>query len=106
MKLSIIVVNQNNSLLLKQTLNSLEDATKNIDYELIVINNYLKDESAGTLQSNFPYVNFISNETDLGTAKANNQALKISSGEYVLLVNPDTICINGSLEKMISFMDV
>ncbi|HEY2583930.1 MAG TPA: glycosyltransferase family 2 protein [Mucilaginibacter sp.] len=106
MKLSIIVVNHNNGLLLKQTLNSLVDAAKNIDYELIVINNSSKDGSLEMLQNNFPDITAVFNETDFGTAKANNQALKISSGEYVLLVNPDTICINGSLEKMISFMDV
>ncbi|HEY4325819.1 MAG TPA: glycosyltransferase family 2 protein [Mucilaginibacter sp.] len=105
MKLSIIVVNHYKSLLLKQTLNSLVNAAKNIDYELIVINNSLKDGSLEMLQSSFPNITLISNETDFGIAKANNQALKISNGEYVLLVNPDTICVDGSLEKMISFMD-
>jgi GT2 family glycosyltransferase len=105
MKLSVIVVNHNNSLLLKQTLKSLVDAAKNIDYELIVIDNFSKDGSHGMLQNAFPSISVVLNETDLGIAKAYNQALKLSTGEYALLVNPDTICINGSLEKMIAFMD-
>jgi len=106
MKLSIIVVNHNNGFLLKQTLSSLVDAAKNIDYELIVVDNCSKDGSLEMLQNAFPGISVVCNETDLGIAKANNQALKMSNGEYVLLVNADTICISGSLEKMLSFMDV
>jgi GT2 family glycosyltransferase len=105
MKLSLIVVNHNNCLLLKQTLNSLINAAKDIDYELFIVDNASADGSLAMLKNDFSGFHVISNETDLGIAKANNQALQLCSGEYVLLVNPDTICINGSLDKMISFMD-
>jgi GT2 family glycosyltransferase len=106
MKLSLIVVNHNNCLLLKQTLNSLINAAKDIDYELFIVDNASTDGSLAMLKNDFSGFHVISNETDLGIAKANNQALQLCSGEYVLLVNPDTICINGSLDKMITFMDV
>jgi GT2 family glycosyltransferase len=105
MKLSLIVVNHNNCLLLKQTLNSLINAAKDIDYELFIVDNASTDGSLAMLKNDFSGFHVISNETDLGIAKANNQALQLCSGEYVLLVNPDTICINGSLDKMITFMD-
>jgi GT2 family glycosyltransferase len=105
MKLSLIVVNHSNCLLLKQTLNSLINAATNIDYELFIVDNASKDGSLAMLEKDFPEANIISNENDFGIAKANNQALKLCTGEYVLLVNPDTICVNGSLEKMTSFMD-
>jgi len=105
MKLSLIVVNHNNCLLLKQTLNSLINASTNIDYELFIVDNASTDGSLAMLKNDFSEFHVISNETDLGIAKAKNQALQQCNGEYVLLVNPDTICINGSLDKMIAFMD-
>jgi GT2 family glycosyltransferase len=105
MKLSLIVVNHNNCLLLKQTLNSLINAAANIDYELFIVDNASTDGSLAMLKNDFGEFHVISNETDLGIAKANNQALQQCSGEYILLVNPDTICINGSLYKMLAFMD-
>jgi len=106
MKLSVIVVNRNNGGLIKQTLNSITNACKGIDYELFVVDNASIDASVEIVQSNFPKAQLIVNETEIGVATANNQALKHCSGEYILLVNADTICVNGSLEKMTSFVDM
>ena len=106
MKLSLILVNQNNCALLKQSLNALVSACKNIDYEIFVVDNASTDKSLEMLETDFPDIHLIANETDFGIAKANNQALNHCSGEYVLMVRPDTFCNNGSLEKMMSFMDM
>ncbi|MDB5088561.1 MAG: hypothetical protein JWR09_2555 [Mucilaginibacter sp.] len=105
MKLSVIVVNRNTCLLLKQALNSLIDACKTIDYELLIVDNASADQSLEMLANNFPGIKVIANETDLGVAKANNQALKLCTGEYILLVSPDTITVKDAVEKMITFMD-
>jgi len=105
MKLSVIVVNQNAGLLLRTALISLINACKNIDYELFIVDNASTDKSLELLASEFPEAQVIANETDQGIAKASNQALKVSTGEYILLVNPDTISGKDSLEKMCAFMD-
>jgi GT2 family glycosyltransferase len=91
--------------MLKQALNSLIDACKSIDYELFIVDNASADHSLDMLANNFPDLKVIANDTDNGIAKANNQALNLCTGEYVLLVSPDTITISGSVEKMINFMD-
>ncbi len=105
MKLSIIVVNKNACKLLKQALNSLIDACKNIDFELFIVDNASTDGSPEMIKNDFPEAHLISNTTDQGIAKANNQALRLTAGEYVFLVSADTICGKDSLEKMTAFMD-
>jgi GT2 family glycosyltransferase len=105
MKLSVVLVNHNNCALLEQSLNSLLSAVKDIESELFVVDNASTDRSREMLENTFPTVEVIANDTDLGLAKANNQALRLCTGEYVLLVRPDTFCNSGSLEKMMAFMD-
>src|ERR1700712_1788372 len=75
MKLSVILVNHNNCALLEQSLNSLFTATKEIESELFVVDNASTDRSLEMLGINFPTVGVIANDTDLGLAKANNQAI-------------------------------
>jgi GT2 family glycosyltransferase len=105
MKLSVIVVNRNACALLNKALISLINACKNIDYELFIVDNASADKSLEMLENDFPQAHLIANITDNGIAKANNQALALSTGEYILLVNADTISGKDSPEKMISFMD-
>jgi GT2 family glycosyltransferase len=105
MKLSVIIVNQNTCILLKQALTSLINACKNIDYELFIVDNASSDKSLEMIANGFPDAKVIANETNPGIAKANNQALQLCTGEYILLVNADTISVKDSLVKMISFMD-
>jgi len=105
MKLSVLIVNRNACTLLKQALNSIVNACKNIDYELVIVDNASADKSLEMLESEFPNAHIIANTTDNGIAKANNQALEIATGEYVLLVNADTICGKDTIEKMCAFMD-
>jgi len=105
MKLSVLIVNRNACALLRQSLNSITNACKHIDYELFVVDNASTDKSLEMLEKEFPEARVISNNTDLGIAKANNQALILAGGEYVLLVNADTISGKDSIEKMCAFMD-
>ena len=105
MKLSIIIVNHNACTLLKQAVNSLINACKEIDYEILIVDNASDDRSLEMLSVNFPELNIIANDVDHGIAKAGNQAIKVATGEYVLMVNADTISLKDSIEKMTAFMD-
>ena len=105
MKLSVIIVSQNACKLLKQALNSVINSIKNIDYELLVVDNASTDGSAEMLVTEYPEVQLIANDTNLGITKASNQALRMATGEYILMVNADTISGKDSIEKMIAFMD-
>jgi len=105
MNLSIIVVNHNTRILLKQSITSLVEACKHIDHELIVVDNASTDHSLEMLATSFPKIQVIANSENEGIAKANNQALQLCTGEYILLVSADTLAIKDSVEKMIAFMD-
>ncbi|MCQ2284904.1 MAG: glycosyltransferase family 2 protein [Bacteroidales bacterium] len=105
MKLSIIIVNYNVSCFLEQALNSVYKALKNVEGEVYVVDNNSVDGSLAMLATKFPQVHVIANKENVGFAKANNQAIRISSGEYVLLLNPDTVVEEDTFEKCIQFMD-
>jgi len=77
---------------------------KNIDGEIIVIDNNSDDDSFLFFQNSFPEVHFIWNKTNNGFAKANNQALKIAKGDIILFLNPDTIIPEDCFEKCIAFV--
>lgn len=91
MQLSIIIINYNVKYFLEQCLCSVLHATKQIEAEIIVVDNNSPDDSIFYLRNKFPQVKFIENDTNVGFAKANNQALKMCKGEYILYLNPDTL---------------
>lgn len=112
MKLSVIIVNYNVKYFLEQTLNSIDAAAKsfysvnqNFSFEIIVVDNNSVDGSSELIRKKFPHIHLIENKINSGFAKANNQALRISRGEYVLLLNPDTVLEENTFEKTIQFMD-
>ena len=105
MKLSIIIVNYNVSYFLEQCLQSVYAALKHVDAEVFVVDNHSVDNSVEMVQTKFPQVKLISNTENLGFSKANNQAIRLAEGEYVLLLNPDTVVEADTFEKIISFMD-
>jgi GT2 family glycosyltransferase len=105
-KLSIVIVNYNVKYFLKQCLDSVDNAIKNIDAEVFVVDNNSTDGSVEMVTNDYPKVNFIHNKINVGFSKANNQAIKVSKGEYVLLLNPDTVVKEDTFEKVIDFMDV
>ena len=80
------------------------NAVKELDAEIIVVDNHSTDGSMGYLQPLFPSVTFIANEQNPGFAKANNQALAVCGGEYVLFLNPDTLVPEDCLQKSLSFI--
>ncbi|MGL4292405.1 MAG: glycosyltransferase [Bacteroidales bacterium] len=105
MKLSIVIVNYKVKYFLEQCLISLQKAVVHIPHEIFVVDNDSQDDSIEYLKPLFPDVNFIVNQKNVGFAKANNQAIKISSGEYVLLLNPDTLLGEGVIERVLEFLD-
>jgi O-antigen biosynthesis protein len=105
MKLSVVIVNYNVKHFLEQCLHSVEKASKNIQTEVFVVDNNSVDGSKGMLIRKFPNVKLILNDRNLGFSKANNQAIKRATGEYILLLNPDTVVEEDTFEKVIAFMD-
>jgi GT2 family glycosyltransferase len=104
-KISVIIVNYNVEYFLEQCLNSCEKALKNVSGEIFVVDNNSIDGSNAMVKKKFPQVTLIENKKNVGFSKANNQAIEISSGEYVLLLNPDTVVEEDTFEKVVAFMD-
>jgi len=105
MKLSVIIVNYNVRHFLEQCLYSVRKATKNIETEVWVVDNNSVDGSVEMLKEKFPDVKLIDNKKNVGFSAANNQAIRQSTGEYVLLLNPDTVVEEETFTKTIAFMD-
>src|SRR6266496_567365 len=104
-ELSIIIVNYNVRHFLEQCLCSVQKAIRNINAEIVVVDNSSVDNSIAYLKPQFQAVKFLANDTNLGFAKACNQGLRLSSGKYILFLNPDTIVTEDCFEKSISFLD-
>ncbi len=99
------MVNYNQCNLLKQSLNSLINAGKSVDYEVIIVDNASCDNSIEMVSYQFPQFQILANQVDEGITKAYNRAIEKATGEYILLVNADTICGKDTLEKVLEFMD-
>lgn len=104
-KLSVIIVNYNVEFFLEQCLNSVIKAAESITSEIFVVDNNSIDGSVEMVNSKFPDIQLIANKDNRGFSKANNQAIEISSGEYILLLNPDTVVEEDTFQKVIDFMD-
>ena len=105
MKLSIIIVNYNVQYFLAQCLDSVQKAIANMEAEVWVVDNASQDGSLTMLKEKFPWVKVIANRENVGFARANNQAAREASGEYVLLLNPDTVVEADTFEKVVAFME-
>ena len=105
MKISIIIVNYNVKFFLEQCLCSVYNALHNINAEVYVVDNNSVDGSCSMVKEKFPNVKLIENKQNVGFSKANNQAINLSSGEYVLLLNPDTVVEENTFSKILGFMD-
>jgi GT2 family glycosyltransferase len=105
MKLSVIIVNYNVKHFLEQCLYSIRKASRGLGVEVWVVDNNSVDGSIEMLKEKFPEVKVIENKKNAGFSVANNQAIKQSAGEYVLLLNPDTIVEEETFSKTIAFMD-
>ena len=105
MKLSVVLVTHNMCVLLKQSLIALISACDHLDYELIVIDDASTDRVAAMLRTEFPAAELIVNRTQLGIAKSRNIGIAKATGEYVLLVNADTITAANAVDCTVKFMD-
>lgn len=103
--LSIIIINWNVKELLRKCLNSIYNTVLNVSFEIIVVDNASKDGSSEMVKKEFPEVKLVINKKNLGFPKANNQAIKVSNGEYILLLNPDTVVRGNALEQMVDFLE-
>lgn len=105
MKLSIVIVNYNVRFFLESALLSVRDAIKGIEAEVFVVDNNSVDDSVEMVKAKFPEIKVIANRENVGFSKANNQAIALAKGEYVLLLNPDTVVEEDTFSKCIAFMD-
>jgi GT2 family glycosyltransferase len=90
---------------LEQCLLSVREALKGMDAEVFVVDNASIDGSVEMLREKFEEVRLIANKENVGFSKANNQAIRISKGEYILLLNPDTLVEEDTFVKVVNFMD-
>ncbi len=105
MDLTVITVNYNVRQFLENALTSIGRALEGIDGEVIVVDNASRDKSVEMVRKAFPDVQVIANEENVGFAKANNQALRVAKGKYILLINPDSIVQEDTFRVMIRYLD-
>lgn len=104
-KLSVIVVNWNKKDLLRNCLASVYRYPPKEDFEVIVVDNASTDGSRDMVRSEFLSVRLVENEKNVGFSKANNQAIELADGEYVLLLNSDAEVLEGSIQALCAFLD-
>ena len=90
---------------MEQALISVSKASTNLDIEVFVVDNNSADGSVEMVKAKFPTVKLIINELNVGFSKANNQAIEKATGEYILLLNPDTVIEVDTLDKCVNFMN-
>jgi GT2 family glycosyltransferase len=105
MELSVIIVNYNVKHFLEQCLHSVLKASKTVSTEIFVVDNNSVDGSTQLVKEKFPQVHLIENKKNVGFSKANNQAIRLAKGKYILLLNPDTVVEEDTFTKIIRFMD-
>ena len=104
MTVSFIIVNYNTSDLLAECLQSIYEKTKDVIFEIIVIDNASSDSSCGMVKSRFPGVRLIQSDVNLGFGRANNLAVKSAKGDFLFFLNSDTQLINNAVLILVQFM--
>jgi GT2 family glycosyltransferase len=105
MDISILIVNWNTRDLLKGSLESIYKTVRDISYEIIVVDNGSRDGSVAMLQDKYPQVRLIQNEDNRGFGAANNQAMRIMTGRYALLLNSDAVLAENAVRELFTFME-
>jgi len=103
MDLSVVIVNYNVRYFIEQCILSVQAASENLKVEIIVVDNNSTDTSCRMLEENFPNVILIKNKENVGFSKANNQGVKIAKGEYVLILNPDTVVAEDTFTQILKY---
>ncbi len=102
---SVIIVNWNTASLLDRCLSALCAGAENLDLDVWVVDNASTDESVLSTRSKYPQVKIIENRENLGFARANNQGIRASQGEYILLLNTDAFLFKGTLAALVRKME-
>jgi O-antigen biosynthesis protein len=105
MELTVVIVSYNVCPFLEQCLLSVRKASENIGCEVFVVDNNSTDRSCSMIKNSFPEVTLIVNDSNMGFARANNQAIRMAKGKFILLLNPDTIIEENTFSKCIEFMN-
>jgi len=103
--LSVIIINWNTRQLLSQCLQSVVDNLHDLMIESFVVDNGSTDNSVEMVRKEFPEVTLIENRENLGFAKANNQAIQLSHGRYILLLNSDAFLTPNAIQSMLNVME-
>ncbi|MFG0257221.1 MAG: glycosyltransferase family 2 protein, partial [Phycisphaerales bacterium JB043] len=102
-QLSIVIVSYNTADLTLACLQSVREQTRRVEYEVIVVDNNSSDDSADRIAREHPWVTLIRSTENLGFAGANNEGVSRSSGQYVLLLNPDTVVLDHAIDMLVEF---
>jgi GT2 family glycosyltransferase len=105
MQLSVIILNYNVRYFLEQCVASVQEALVNIDSEIIVVDNNSVDDSCEMIKTRFPNVKLIKNNSNLGFPKGNNIAVARAKGDYICILNPDTVVAEDTFEKILAFAE-
>ena len=101
---SIIIINYNGKELTLNCLKSIYDKLKGVEYEIILVDNASSDDSVEVIEKSYPQVSIIKNDDNLGFSKANNQGIKIAKGDYILLLNNDTLLKEGDFDTLLTYI--
>lgn len=105
MDVSVVIVNYNVRYFLEQCIISVLEASRNIESEIIVVDNNSSDDSCSILSEKYPEVILLKNSKNVGFSKANNQGVAVAKGKYVLILNPDTVLPEDLLSKVFSYAE-
>jgi GT2 family glycosyltransferase len=100
---SVVIVNWNTRNILCDCLRSVYEQTRDVTFEVIVIDNASSDDSVTMVKAEYPQVILIENRDNRGFAAANNQGMAIARGRYILLLNSDTVILDGAIQKTLAF---
>lgn len=103
MQLSVIILNYNVRYFLEQCVGSVQKALQNIEGEIIVVDNHSSDDSCAMMQQRFPDIQLIQNPENYGFPKGNNIGVAQAKGEYLCILNPDTVVAEDTFEKILAF---
>lgn len=105
MDVAVVIVNWNTRDLLRDCLASIVRETRNTSHQIFVVDNASSDGSASMCRNEFPQVKLIANDINRGFAAANNLAMRVAPGRYVLLLNPDTVVLDNAIGRCVDYAD-
>ena len=103
--LTVILVNYNTAHLLGDAIGALREASRGLSVQIVLVDNASRDGSVELIRSHFPDCDLIVNHVNVGFGRANNQALDLVRGRYVLLLNTDAFVADDTLKKTVGYMD-